>query len=448
MQNYLKLRSCLGTAVLLPLLGAALMSHSVDASATNLFEAYQAARVNDSIYRAAFYANENGKENRILGRSGLLPSLAASYSNSRNRTDIFTDLSTSHPQYNSRNSTIQLRQALLSLDAIARYKQGRAQADASASQLDADGQEMILRVVGAYIEAAFSNEQVELSIAERDMYFEQRKLNDMLFAKGEGTKTDMLEIQARLDLAEAKLLETKDNQKAAFTTLSAIMGREVTAVDRLRAEFQVRPLDKANFDTWKTSALAHNPELSTQTYSIEVAHQEVNKARAGHTPRLDLIASYSKSSSESINTLNQDSTVRSIGIQLNIPLYSGGSVNAQTRQAVANEERTKADLQSKKDKVLLELRKDYDAATSSVARIAALEKSVASGKLLIKATEQSIRGGVRITSDLLNAQQQLSVSQRDLAQSRYSYLVTSLRMRAAAGTLSADDVREVAGNFQ
>jgi protease secretion system outer membrane protein len=111
-------------------------------------------------------------------------------------------------------------------------------------------------------------------------------------------------------------------------------------------------------------------------------------------------------------------------------------------------EKARADLQQQKDKVLLELRKDYDALMSSGARIDALLKSVASSELLIKATEKSVRGGVRINLDVLNAKQQLYVAKRDLAQARYNYLLNTLRMRAAVGTLSADDVREMAPYFR
>ena len=165
-------------------------------------------------------------------------------------------------------------------------------------------------------------------------------------------------------------------------------------------------------------------------------------------PRLDFVASYSKADSETLNTYNQDSTNRSVGIQLTVPLYAGGAVSASTRQASANLERAKAELQLRTDKVMIELRKQYAAALSSVARIQALDKAVSSGELLITATEQSIKGGVRINLDLLNARQQLYTSQRDQAQARYTYLLSLLKLRAAAGELGPDDVRQVAAYFR
>ncbi|MES2901304.1 MAG: TolC family outer membrane protein [Pseudomonadota bacterium] len=418
------------------------------ASALSLVEAYEKARIHDPQYRAAFYNNEAGKENRIIGRANLLPQLSGSYNASKNNSEILANNRRTHPEYYSRAANIQLRQSLFNLDAYARYRIGAAQTKASAAIFDSEAQKLILRVTIAYVEAVFTDEQVELASASRNMYQEQNKVNARLFEKGEGTRTDMLETQARLDLAEAKLLEAKDNQVAARTTLASLIGEDVTALDRLGPNFRVRAADTAGFDSWKQAILDSNPEVQAQLFNVEAARGEVLQAKAGHSPRVDFVASYSKNASETINTLNQDSTVRSIGVQVNVPLYSGGSVSASARQAVARQERAKAELDAKSNEILVALRKDYDSVASSITRIKALEKAVESATLLIKATTQSIKGGVRINLDLLTAQEQLYVVQRDLAQARFNYLLGSLRMRSATGSLTSDDVREMAQSFR
>jgi protease secretion system outer membrane protein len=201
-------------------------------------------------------------------------------------------------------------------------------------------------------------------------------------------------------------------------------------------------------DELRKQALANNPDIQALQYSVEATRQEINRARSGHAPRVDFVASYSKNDSETINTYNQDSTVRSIGVQVSIPLYQGGQVNSVSRQAVANYEKAKTDLQARIDKLTVDLGKDYAATQSGAAKIRALTKAVESSKLLVQATEQSIKGGVRINLDLLNARQQLFTSQRDLAQARYSYLLASMRLRSAVGSLSVDDVKEVAAYFR
>ena len=426
----------------------ALLAAPLAASALDLVQAYEAARQNDPAFRAAFYDSESGKEYKNLGRAGLLPQVSANYNVSRNIADITQGTFQNHPKYVSRVAVMQLRQPLLNLDSIARYKQGVAQTSYSAAVFDVQQQDLILRLIAAYVDALFADEQLSLSRAQRDTLVEQRKVNDRLFEKGEGTRTDMLETQAKLDLAEAQLVEAIDNQINARTALAAIVGIEVTGVGRLKPQFPLLPLPEGGLEYWNKLALENNPDVRSQQQAIEAARQELNKARAGHAPRVDFVASYSKNTSESITTFNQESTVRSLGVQLTVPLYSGGAVSAQSRQAAANVEKSRADLDGKTSKALTEVRKQHAIVVSSVARINALAKAESSGQLLMTATEKSIAGGVRINLDLLNAQQQLFATKRDLAQARYNYLLATVRLHAAAGVLDSDDVRTVANYFE
>jgi outer membrane protein, protease secretion system len=435
------------------LFAAAALAHGGIAHAFGLNDAYEAALANDPTYQSARFDNQAGQENRALGRSGLLPNLSGNYSKSKNRADVTAPnflgkMTETNPVYTSRGVGVTLRQTLFNLDAYARYKQGAAQSDYSSAVFEAQGQELVLRVTGAYFDALFAIDQVRLAQVARDMYLEQKKVNDRLFEKGEGTRTDMLETQARLELAEAQLIEAKDNELNARTALAGIVGRDVASLDALAPDWRSGKPPATGYADWEALALERNPEIQARTLALETARQEINKNRAGHAPRVDLVANYSKNEGETLNTFSQDSTARSIGFQINVPLYAGGYVNAATRQAVAGLEKAKADLQATKNKVLTDLRKQYSAATSGIARIAALEAAVASGKLLMKATEQSIKGGVRINLDLLNAQQQLYTSERDLAQARYNYLLTIMRLHADAGTLTVADVREVGAYFR
>ena len=347
MGKELKLR--LSTGLLAKAFGLALALPVASASATSLMQAYDAAVQNDPAYRAAYFSNEAGKENRVLGRSNLLPSLSASYSNGRSNSDITTGGKTREEEYMSRSAAIQVRQPLFNMDAYARYKQGNLQADYSESVFMSEQQQAALRVVGAYVEVLYKQDQLAVATTERDAYIERMKVNDRLFTKGEGTRTDMLETQARLDVAEAAVVEGADNLMAARVTLAAILGVDVQSMgelDRLGSGFAKRPTDRLDFESWKRVAMERNPDLKTRALNIELSQQEINKAKAGHYPRVDLTASYSKSLSDSINTIDQEYKTRSIGFQINIPLYSGGAVNASTSQAVANREKAKAELQT------------------------------------------------------------------------------------------------------
>ena len=425
-----------------------------NAAAISLQQAYEAALKNDPQYRMNFYENESAKENRILGRSNLLPQVSASYSASRNIADLEVISSNpklgnelTHPRYISRSSAVQVRQPILNLDGWMRYRQGKVQTEQGAKQFESDTAQVILRVVGAYSDALFAEDQVALSKVQRDMYLEQMKVNRRLFEKGEGTKTDMLETQARLDLAEAQLVEAEDNATAMRDTLAGVIGMDPGTLDPLGADFHFQDRAPKSFEDLRAAALAHNPQLAAARLAVENARLEIQRDKAGHAPRVDLIAAYSKDDAASLTTYNQNTVNRTIGVQVNIPIYQGGAINATTRQAAANWNRAQADFDNRAYQVMVELRKAYDLVQNSTAKVNALEKAVASGKELMKATEQSIKGGVRINLDLLNAQQQLYTSQRDLAQARYMYLLGLLRMRAAAGTLDGGAVREVAAYF-
>lgn len=430
------------------ILAALLALPMLPAGAINLTQAYEAALKNDPQYQAAFQTGQAGKENRILGRSTLLPTVNGAFSGSKNRTTVEYGAITEPRDYISRSATVQVRQPLFNLDAFARYKQGIAQSNYAEAIFDSQSQEVILRVSSAYFDVLLKEAQAALAKVERDALLEQRNQNNVLFKKGEGTRTDVLETQSRLDLAEAQLLEAQDAVASARDTLAAIVGAPVDALDKLRGDFRVTAGGVKPYEDWKDTAVARNPDIRAAAQAVEIGKQEVLKQKAGHLPRVDAIGTYGKLASDSLSTVNQDQTVRSIGFQVNVPIFAGGAVNASTRQAVANREKAKADLQTQTDKVLVELRRNYNATVSSVARIEALEKAVDSARLLVTATEQSIKGGVRINLDLLNAQRQLYTAQRDLTQARLNYLLSSLRLRAGSGTLSVDDVRMTAAYFE
>jgi protease secretion system outer membrane protein len=421
--------------------------------AVTLQQAYDAALKNDPTYRMSFYEKEGSKENRIIGRSYLLPTVQASLATNRNVADIDTyypqydQTQTTHPHYISRSDVLQVRQPILNLDGVARYRQGKVQSAQGEAVFAASGDEVTVRVASAYMDALFAEDQLALSKVSRDMYKEQMHVNNRLFEKGEGTKTDMLETKARLDLAEAQVVEAQDNVITARETLAGIIGMDPGQLDQLNTGFHPN-LQPGTFEEWEKTARASNHELAAARLSVENARLDIQRNKAGHYPRVDFVASYSKGDSESINTYNQNTVNRTLGVQVNIPIYQGGAISATVRQSAAAYERAQADVDARTSKIMVELRKAHSIVLSSVRKIEALEQAVASGKELMKATEQSIKGGVRINLDLLNAQQQLYTSQRDLAQARYGYLIGLLRLRAAAGTLDTNGVGEIVAYFR
>ncbi len=330
---------------------------------------------------------------------------------------------------------------------MARYRQRMAQTLASEAQFSVRRQDLIVRLVSLYATAKYAEDQLAQATAQRTAYAEQKQSNVRLFQRGEGTRTEVLETQAKYDLAEAQVLEANDNLINSRNALSVMVGQEITTLAPLSDDFRIKPMQPASFEEWKAIALASNPEIVAQRYTVEMAREEINKNKAGHAPRLDLIASISNSKSDTTSTFNQETNNRSIGVQLNIPLYAGGSVSAATSQAVSNHEKAQADLEAKTNQVLVELRKQYNLTLSSVARINAAAQSLSSASLLVDATQKSVKAGQRTNLDVLNAQQQLFEAKRDLELSRYNYLLGFLRLRYSAGTLGLTDLQDIATYF-
>ena len=463
-QPFLRIKTSLSAAVLLTI--------ACDASAISLLQAYEAALSNDPAYLAAIQDNKAGQQYKVIGRSNLLPNISANYSKNINRSEINTQKSlvpvgvtTTEPpvepdsaktqstvspeerKYSSLNASIQLRQSVFNLEAWARYKQGISQTLASDAQFLARSQDLILRLASFYATAKYNEDQLAQATSQRDAYAELKRSNERMLQSGEGTKTEVLEAQAKFDLAEVQVLEARDDLAHARNSLASMIGQEVTVLDALDPNFIAKPVTPNTFEAWKEIALERNAEIAIQRLLIEAANQEINKNWAGHAPKLDFVASISKNNSDTVSTYEQNTYTRSVGLQLSIPLYTGGAVTAVTAQAVANHAKAQADLDAKTKQVLLELRKHHNLTLSGVLRIAAAEKSLASALLLVDATQKSVKGGVRTNLDVLNAKHQIFEAKRDLELARFNFLLSTLRLRFFAGTLSADDLKDIATYF-
>lgn len=437
--------------LLMAMVGTATLVHTHESCALGLLRAYEEALVNDPLYRIALSEKAAGQHFKALGRSHLLPNVSANISANKNQADVTSATLFGENQdrrhYASQAASIQVRQPLFHPEGTARYLQGVAQTRASDAQFLMRSQELMVRLVGLYTPAKYAEDQLAQAIAQREAYAEQRSASERLLVKGEGTKTEVLEAQAKYDLAEAQILEARDNLFNARNALSEVVGQDITALDSLADDFQIKSAQPVPIDVWKELALDNNPEILAQRYVTEVANKEIAKARAGYAPRLDLVGNLSKSKSDTTSSFNQSTNLRSIGLQLSVPLYAGGSVDASVSQAAANYAKAQSDLDAKISQVMVELRKQYSLIQSSALRIAAAEKALSSARLLVDATEKSVKGGIRTNLDVLNAKQQVFDAKRELALFRYNYLLSYIRLRYSAGTLEVADLQHIAAYF-
>ena len=223
---------------------------------------------------------------------------------------------------------------------------------------------------------------------------------------------------------------------------------QVEQLAPLVAHFVILPLEPQRFESWRELALANNPELASQHHALTAAEYEVERKRAGHLPKLSLYASSRQTSSDSESTYNQKYDTNSVGIQLTVPLFAGGSVSASTRQAARQLSQAQYELDAQTATTLVDLRKQYNLNSSAAAKVRAYEMAVESAGALVQATQKSVSGGERVNLDVLDAEQQLFSAKRDLAEARYAYLLARVQLKYYAGLLNEGDLRQVAGYFR
>jgi protease secretion system outer membrane protein len=333
------------------------------------------------------------------------------------------------------------------MEAVANYRQGKAQSDSSRAKFTGRSQQLVVRLVEAYVETLLAQDHVKIAETQLQSLDELKQVNERMLEKGEGTTTDVLETQSKHAIAQAQLIEAQDNLAVAQLKLETLTGQKTTRLDRLSDLFNYRAIQLEDYDSWYAMAMERNAEIATQRHLVTSGKEEIKKSQAGHAPRVDLVASLSRNLSGSPITFNREFQLAAVGVEVNIPLYSGGRVTALTAQAKANHARAEADLDAMSDKVFIELRKQYNLLQSGIKKIESLQLAVKSAELLVGATEKSIRGGIRINLNLLDAQQQLQKAKKDLAEARYNHLLAYLRLQFAAGTLVLEDLRSVASYF-
>ncbi|PAA32132.1 peptidase [Pseudomonas fragi] len=432
------------------LLGLGFALWAGNAQALGPFQVYEQALRNDPEFLAALQERDAGQESRTIGRAGLLPKLSYNYNKGRNnsRATYLNERGNSHEDrnYNSYGSTFTVQQPLIDYEAYANYRKGVAQALFADETFRSKSQELLVRVLTHYTQALFAQDQIDNARAKKNAYEQQFQQNEQLFRQGEGTRTDILEVESRYELATAEQLQAQDDQDAALRVLGALIGVATVNIDELAplpASFSALPLQPASYSNWHTMALESNPLLASQREALEVARYEVERNRAGHLPKLNAYASVRKMESESGNTYNQRYDTNTIGIEISLPLYAGGGVAASVRQASSNLARVEYELEGKTRETLIELRRQFNACQSGVSKLRAYQKALVSAEALVVSTRQSILGGERVNLDALNAEQQLYSTRRDLAQARYDYLLAWTKLHFYAGTLGEQDLARV-----
>ncbi len=405
----------------------------------DLLQAYQTALAQDPTVRAARAAADAGRERLPQARAQLLPNL--SYSSLRNMNDLDRRQpntvglpTTVHDRYNSNNETLTLRQPLFRPGLHANYQQAGSLVDDANAVLERELKNLGMRVTGAYLEVLLAMDQLELVRAQITFTTAQLDMARKTFAAGSGTRTDIDEAQSRLDMARAQELEARQQLDFTRRQLQVLISEPVDKLAPLDVKrMPLRNPDPVLLEDWTRMAEEKSPEILSLKARVEAARAEVTKAQSGHYPTVDAVAQLINSVSENPNTPSTGYTNKTIGLQIMVPIYAGGYVNSQVRQALANQEQAKEELEAARLDLGVRVHKEFRGVTEGVLRVKALEQAVRSAEQLLLSTRKSFEAGSRTLTDILNTEQQRQVALRDLAQARYLYLNSRVRLQALAG---------------
>ena len=423
-----------------PLFLALTLALAPAAHAANLSDVFRDAQAYDAQYAAARAAWQAGQEKAAQGRAGLLPNVNLGGNLRYNNVD--SSLTGGDADFASNGLSVNAAQPLYRRQNQVLYEQSKGQVKIAGMQFQVAEQDLILRVAQAYFDVLQSQDNIDFINAQKAAITEQLAAAKRNFEVGTATITDTHEAQARYDLAVAQEIAEQNNLNIRLRTLEKLVGKPAGALDALIEPAQLKA-ESGNIDDWAARAADSNLQAEIQRIAKAIADQEVERNRAGHYPTLDAVAGYTVNNKQNFGTTQVDTRIASIGLELNLPIYQGGLTSSRVREAVANQEKARQDLENATREASLQARQAWLNVSSGVARVQALEQALTSSKAQLESTKLGLQVGVRTNLDVLNAEQQVLSARRDLAGARYAYLLSGLSLKAAVGSLGPADLAEI-----
>ena len=428
------------------LAAAALLGASA-AQALSLREAFDAAQRFDGQYRVAGHELDAARQNLPIARSALMPlvTLSASTASVTGTREFPNSLNQSvriPADYTSPQASLQVRTPIFNYDALSRYRQAGFQVLSAEALYEFRGYELAERVATTYMQVLLANDNVMLAEAEITALDAQVARALQRQVRGEGTRTEVAQTQAALDVARVRLIEAVDQLEAARRALRRYTGQDIVKARNIAPDFLPPPLTPTKLADWLELGERQNPQLRVRQQNLTVASFGVDRSKAGHLPRLDFVAGINRSRNETLSSLNQTSTLKSIGVQLSVPLYSGGGVDASVRQALSDRARAEEEIRVEREAMQLEILRQFNAVSNGTAKVEAYVRSVKSSETALEGATRALAAGLGTTTEVLDAQTRRFTALRDLAQTRYEYLVSRSRLMMQAGLPVTDVVAD------
>ncbi len=416
---------------------------SVNCIAADLLSAYQLAEKNDPVYLQATASHRATLESRPQALALLLPSVNLNASTTRLDQDISsasTFGSSGGVNFNRRGYTLSVSQPLFRRDRFIALNQADSEIKQAEAELVEAQQDLIVRIAERYFDVLANMDSLEFAHTEVKSLSRQLEQANQRFEVGLSAITDVQEAQAGYDLAvarEIQALNAIDNAREATRELT---GDYITAFDSLGNTMSLVRPDPETIDSWTQLSLDQNLGVIAANHAAETARKEIKRQSAGHYPTLDLVASQDYDSSGGRFGSTKIHTT-SVGLELNIPLYSGGLVSSQTREAHENYNIAVLSLEQARRSAQRRTREAYLGVISGISQVNALNQAVISSETALEATEAGFEVGTRTAVDVVASQRATSEARRNHSRAKYDYILDTLKLKQAAGTLSPDDLK-------
>jgi outer membrane protein len=418
------------------------------AYAADLLDVFRLARNSDAVYAGARATWTAAQEKIPQGRAGLLPQASVSGSSQFNERRIrFRDptLPLSNSQFISDVLTLSISQPIYRRQNSVVLEQAKTQVEQADAQFAQAAQDLMLRVSQAYFDVLLAQDTVAFAQAQKSAIGQQLEQAKRNFEVGTATITDTHEAQARFDLTTAQEIASRNDLEIRNRGLQQLIGQVSPVLAPLGQRFRLTQPQPSTMEPWVDEAQRGNLQVRIAEAALTFAGQEVDRNRSGHYPTVDAFASMSGSSSGAgiQGGVGNDTTSRIIGVQIAVPIYQGGLTNSRVRESLANEDRSRHDLENARRTAELHARQGFLGATNGLAQVRALEAALVSSQSSLDSTRLGQEVGVRTQVDVLNVQQQLFSARKDLAQAKYNYVMSLLRLKASVGGLTEDDLNQV-----
>ena len=419
-----------------------------EATVQDLLAVYRQALASDPVWASAQSANLATQEKQVQGRALTLPSATLSANANHAQTNVRYNggsifKSGGHERFETYGYSVNLSHPLYRKQNSIQYEQSKTQVAQAAEQMDEVRQELMLRVSQAYFDVLLAQDRIDLIAAQKSAIGRQLEQAQANFEVGTATITDVHEAQARFDLTVAQEVAALNDLESKKRVIQSLTGQFHERLAGAGAPVRVALPEPLDMEKWVEIAEQGNRALKIQLQALDLANQEIERTKAGHLPTLDVVGNYSDTRSNGgVNGFGSDLKNFTVGLQFELPLYAGGAISSREREAVANRQRALDDVENARRQAGLAARQAYLGVSSTVAQVKALEQALASSQSQLDSTSLGYEVGVRTSVDVLNAQQQLYNAKYDLQQARYAYLVGTIRLKAAVGTLQENDLDE------